>query len=88
MPAPPEPQISSKLLSSLFARFTADRDALFAAVERCEQRLVDLSEKLGAPSAAEASDTVETKADRALSVAKEALELAREAMKAVRQRRG
>jgi len=88
MPAKPEPQVSTKLLSSLFARFTADRDALFAAVERCEQRLVDLSERLGASAAADGGDTAETKADQALAVAKEALELAHEAMKAVRQRRG
>ena len=64
MPANPQPQISTKLLSSLFARFTADRDALFAAVERCEQRLVDLSERLGTPAGA--GDTAETKADQAL----------------------
>jgi hypothetical protein len=88
MPAKPEPQISTKLLSSLFARFTADRDALFAAVERCEQRLVELSEQLGAPTGASLGDPAEAKADQALAVAKEALELAREAMKAVRQRRG
>jgi hypothetical protein len=85
MAIPEPPQISSKLLSSLFARFTADRDALFAAVERCEQRLVELSEQLGTPGA---GDPVETKADQALAVAQEALELARGAMKAVRQRRG
>jgi hypothetical protein len=88
MPAKPEPQISTKLLSSLFARFTADRDALFAAVERCEQRLVELSEQLGAPAAAGGGDTAATKADQALTVAKEALELAHEAMKAARHRRG
>jgi hypothetical protein len=71
-----EPQISPKVLSSLFARFTADRDVLLTAVERCEQRLVDLS-----------VTTAEAKADQALALAQEALELAREAMKAARQRR-
>lgn len=52
MPATPEPGISSKVLSSLFGRFTADRDALFAAIERCEQRLAELSERLDALEAA------------------------------------
>jgi hypothetical protein len=88
MPAKPEPQISPKLLSSLFARFTADRDALLAAVERCELRLVELSERLGAPGAGGEAAGADGKADHALAVAKEALEIAREAMAAVRQQRG
>jgi len=88
MPAKPEPQISPKLLSSLFARFTADRDALLAAVERCEQRLVDLSGRLGSPAPGAAGDTAEAKAEQALAVAQEALAVAHEALAAVRQRRG
>jgi hypothetical protein len=86
MPAPQDPPISAKLLSGLFARFTADRDALFAAVERCEQRLVDLSERLGA--AGEDAPGGDDKADQALAVAQEALAVAREALAAVRNRRG
>jgi hypothetical protein len=88
MPVKPEPPISSKVLSSLFARFTADRDALFAAVERCEQRLVDLSERLDAFAAQAGGDTAETKAEHALAVAEEALALAHEAIRAELQRRG
>jgi uncharacterized protein (DUF1697 family) len=74
-----EQQISPKVLSSLFARFTADRDALLTAVERCERRVV---EALEIPAT-----TAEAKADQALALAQEALELARQAMKAARQRR-
>lgn len=84
----PDPQISPKLLSSLFARFTADRDVLLAAVERCQQRLVDLSERLSSFAPEAAGDTAEAKAEQALAVAKEALAVAHEALAAVRQRRG
>ena len=89
MSGKPDPQISPKLLSSLFARFTADRDALLGAVERCEQRLVDLSERLGTTASSEEPSTIEAKADRALALANEALLVAQEALKAARHgRRG
>jgi len=87
MPAKSEPQINPKLLASLFARFTADRDALLAAVERCEQRLVDLSERLSSFAPEAAGDAAEEKAEQALSVAREALALANEALAGARQRR-
>ena len=89
MSAKPEPQISPKLLSSLFARFTADRDALLTAVERCEQRLVGLSEQLSSFAPEAAGDMAEAKADQALVLANEALLVAKEALKAARHgRRG
>jgi hypothetical protein len=81
-----ESQISPKLLSSLFARFTADRDALLAAVEHCEHRLVDLSERLAAASS-EKPEAIEAKADQALALANEALLVAQEALKAARHGR-
>ncbi|HWP65800.1 MAG TPA: hypothetical protein VNO26_07800 [Candidatus Limnocylindria bacterium] len=77
--------ISPKVLSSLFARFTADRDALYAALERCEQRLVELSERVEGPPAA--TNDAMLKAEEALAVAKEALLVAREALAVVRHRR-
>ena len=80
-------QISPKVLSSLFARFTADRDALYAALERCEQRLVELSERIEGPRAATTSDDLSLKADEALAIAKEALLVAQEALTVVRSRR-
>ena len=80
-------QISPKVLSSLFARFTADRDALYAALERCEQRLVELSERLDGPRTAVADDDLSLKTDEALAVAKEALLVAQEALTVVRSRR-
>ena len=88
MPAKHEPQMNPKLLSSLFARFTADRDALLAGVERCEQRLVDLSERLSSFAPEAVADTAEAKAEHALAVAKEALAVANQALAAIRQRRG
>jgi hypothetical protein len=81
------PAINPKVLSSLFARFTADRDALYAAIERCEQRLVELSERLEGPSAATVTDNLSVKADEALAIAKEALLVAQEALTVVRTRR-
>ena len=84
-----EGQISPKLLSSLFSRFTADRDALLGAVERCEQRLVDLSERLAATGSPGDPSTIEAKADHALALANEALLVAQEALTAARHgRRG
>lgn len=83
MPAKPEPKISAALLSNLFARFTADRDALLAAVERCELRLTELSQRLTGPLAPEPKSNVDDRVDEALSLAKEALAMAREAMRAV-----
>ena len=77
----PEPQLSSTLLSKLFARFTADRDALLAAVERCEHRLAELSDRL----APHAGGNADAKADHALAIAEEALAVAREALAAVRR---
>ena len=79
-------QISPKVLSSLFARFTADRDALYAALERCEQRLVELSERIDG-RAAGTSDDPSLKADEALAIANEALLVAQEALTVVRSRR-
>jgi len=77
-----EPQITPALLSKLFARFTADRDALLAAVERCELRLTELSQRLAASTTGiPAGD--DAKADEALETAREALAMAREAMRAV-----
>ena len=76
-----EPQITPALLSKLFARFTADRDALLAAVERCELRLAELSQRLSASPAGVANS--DAKADEALETAREALAMAREAMRAV-----
>lgn len=81
------PAISTKVLSSLFARFTADRDALYAAIERCEQRLVELSERIEGPNAAAATDTLSLKADEALAIAKEALLVAQQALTVVRTSR-
>ena len=81
------PQISTKVLSNLFARFTADRDALYAAIERCEQRLVQLSERVEGPAAGAATDDLSLKADEALAIAKEALLVAQEALTVVRTRR-
>jgi hypothetical protein len=83
-----DPHIDQKLLGSLFARFTADRDALLAAVERCEQRLVDLTERLSSFAPEAAGDAAEAKAEQALAIAKEALAAASEALGAVRQHRG
>ena len=81
------PQISTKVLGSLFARFTADRDAIYAALERCEQRLVELSERIEGPGAAAATDDLSLKTDEALAIAKEALLVAQEALTVVRSRR-
>ena len=80
-------QISPKVLSSLFARFTADRDALYAALERCEQRLVELSERIEGPRATATGDDLSLKTDEALAIAKEALLVAQEALTVVRSRR-
>ena len=80
MASKPDPQIGAKLLSSLFSRFTADRDALFAAVERCEQRMVDLSQRLASTASSEEPAAIEKKADEALALATEALVVAREAL--------
>jgi hypothetical protein len=76
------PQITPALLSKLFTRFTADRDALMAAVERCELRLAELSQRLAA-STGGAPALDDGKADEALETAREALAMAREAMRAV-----
>ena len=76
--------ISTKVLGSLFARFTADRDALYAALERCEQRLVELSERIEGPRA---TDDLSLKTDEALAIAKEALLVAQEALTVVRNKR-
>jgi len=81
------PPISTKVLSNLFARFTADRDALYAALERCEQRLVELSERIEGPGATSVSDDLSLKTDEALAIAKEALLVAQEALTVVRTRR-
>lgn len=83
MPAKSDPQASVKLLSNLFARFTADRDLLLAAVERCERRLGELAARLD--DAATTRDA--TAADRALALATEALETARTALAAAHKRR-
>ena len=81
------PQISTKVLSSLFARFTADRDAIYAALERCEQRLVELSERIEGPSSVAATDNLSLKTDEALAIAKEALLVAQQALTVVRTSR-
>jgi hypothetical protein len=80
-------QISPKVLSSLFARFTADRDSLYAALERCEQRLVELSERIEGPRTTAAPEDLSLKTDEALAIAKEALLVAQEALTVVRSRR-
>ena len=87
MPDKSDAQISPKVLSSLFARFTADRDALYAALERCEQRLVELSERIEESGATAATDSLSLKTDEALAIAKEALLVAQEALMVVRARR-
>jgi hypothetical protein len=87
MPAKADPHIDPKVLASLFARFTADRDALLAAVQRCERRLIDLTERLSSFAPEAAGDAAEAKADEALTVAKEALAAASEALAEARRRR-
>jgi len=73
--------ISRDALARMFARLTADRDALRVAIERCEQRIDDLVSAEG-PGGAPAHDGCQ--GARALVVAEEALAAARVALSMVK----
>ena len=72
------PGLSRDAVARMFARLTADRDDLRAAIDRCEQRLEALAHSLGQGAGAPAHDGCQ--GARALAVAEEALAAARAAL--------
>jgi hypothetical protein len=70
--------LSRDAVARMFARLTADRDELRAAIDRCEHRLEELARSLGQGAGAPAHEGCQ--GTRALAVAEEALAAARAAL--------
>jgi hypothetical protein len=73
-----ESGLSRDAVARMFARLTADRDQLRAAIDRCEHRLDELARALGQGETAPAHEGCQ--GSRALAVAEEALAAARAAL--------
>lgn len=74
--------LSRDAVARMFARLTADRDDLRAAIDRCEHRLEELARSLGQGATAPAHEGCQ--GARALAMAEEALAAARAALSVVR----